>query len=194
MAITKKCAYCGAEFSVKPSLARVQCCSRECKGKLKTEKHAIDMTCVECNTTFRKVPSARRDPDHAFCSATCAALWNGKNRSARDNQWRIGLGGYVIRAGNGQTIFEHRVVMEQHLGRPLFDYENVHHINGIKHDNRIENLELWVTKQPKGQRVDDALAWAMKLLVDHGYTVEANGARFVNGLPTEKSETQSVIH
>ncbi|TCO48097.1 HNH endonuclease [Actinocrispum wychmicini] len=50
--------------------------------------------------------------------------------------------------------------MEQKLGRPLLVGENVHHINGDRMDNSPENLELWLTRQPHGQRVEDILAWA----------------------------------
>lgn len=75
----------------------------------------------------------------------------------------------VRRAGhpNAQSqglIYEHRLIMSEHLGRALTDQENVHHINGDTLDNRLENLELWSTKQPLGQRIPDKVAWAREIL------------------------------
>lgn len=66
-------------------------------------------------------------------------------------------------------MLEHIVVMEEMIGRYLVDGENVHHKNGVRDDNRPENLELWVKSQPAGQRAVDLLAWAEEITARYGH-------------------------
>lgn len=80
---------------------------------------------------------------------------------------KVGVGAHP-RANSKGWIREHLLVMEKAIGRPVDRHEEVHHINGVKDDNRPENLELWVVKQPKGQRPEDLVAWAREILAMYG--------------------------
>jgi lambda repressor-like predicted transcriptional regulator len=76
-----------------------------------------------------------------------------QRRYGKDNHFYKGGGrklngqGYVKLYVNGQWLFEHRVLMAKAIGRALQRHEDVHHINGIRDDNRLENLEVKTRSQ-----------------------------------------------
>lgn len=110
-------------------------------------------------------------------SAKVAATKISRNRKGAEHpSWKGGRittkAGYVYikapdnhpRANNAGYILEHIIVMENTLGRYLVEGENVHHINGVRGDNRPSNLEIWNTTQPAGQRPEDKVAYAIEIV------------------------------
>jgi hypothetical protein len=76
--------------------------------------------------------------------------------------------GYRVIYINGKRIGEHRHVMEQQLGRKLVKGESVHHKNGVRDENRPENLELRVAAHRQGLSVEEAIAWAQEIILRYG--------------------------
>lgn len=73
----------------------------------------------------------------------------------------------VRRNGVSRVLLEHRFILEEEVGRPLTKDEHVHHVNGCRSDNRRENLELWSTSHPSGQRVEDLVTWAREFILKY---------------------------
>lgn len=97
----------------------------------------------------------------------------------RDGTPFINAHGYPCIWRDGKQVLVHRKVMEEHLGRPLSKAENVHHLNGQRTDFRLENLELWNTSQPCGQRPVDKIAFAIEIIGQYPELLEAAGFRLV---------------
>lgn len=99
-------------------------------------------------------------------------------RKRKDGEGNIDSNGYKTITKRGHPnqmdskgrIREHVFIMSEFLGRPLYKGESVHHKNGDRLDNRIENLELWSKSQPPGQRVEDKIAWCKEFLAQYGFS------------------------
>ena len=106
--------------------------------------------CIQCSKQRQRM-ILKKSPDYRF----------------------VNYQGYVhVTDDEGRRVLEHRLVMAKHLGRPLKKGETVHHMNGIRDDNSIENLELWTGDHPCGVRVKDLKEWCIKWLAKYDIKVQ----------------------
>lgn len=145
--------YCGTHYSRWRTVGSVDEPSRP--------PRITEAPCPECNVTTINPKESRR----------CMDCYIRERRRKAAKRW-ISTQGYALLSGHYDHpnanrkghIFEHQYVMAEMIGRPLLPGENVHHKNGVRDDNRPENLELWVVSQPSGQRASDLVDWAKEIL------------------------------
>lgn len=156
------CLTCGKAVPRKPN----KYCSPECyhvaaKGRPKSDRwpdHLFTYVCKHCGVEF--VDRAHGvNTGRIYCSHRCRNLAKPSRNAVGtpgNRKFVDGRSGYVMLTGErGIKGLEHRFVMEAILGRKLHRNETVHHKNGIRHDNRPENLELWIKNHGSGQRASD---------------------------------------
>lgn len=189
-----KCLNCNIEFSCEIKRKNRKFCNLNCAYQYRTKP--VEKECVNCLKIFTVTKSKKMKK---YCSKVCWLLYKGtfinckecqnefwltygqvkkrknllnsKCKECKNKDYYYNNKGYAFIKPEGTLIAEHRYVMEQHIGRKLYHNENVHHINGVRNDNRIENLELWEMSQPRGQRLDEKIEFYINFLEKYGYTI-----------------------
>lgn len=135
-------------------------CVCDCGSKAKTTASKLKSGHTTSCGCYQREQVSNRRGDKRY-------NWKGGRFLCPHGYVKILLPGHH-RANQRGYVYEHLVVMENKLGRRLTGKENVHHLNGDRQDNREENLELWSVSQPKGQRVEDKLEYAIEIIKAYG--------------------------
>jgi hypothetical protein len=212
---TVQCKQCGAEFHRSPSNIKpsgLTFCNRACVNAYKKSLRPV-VICEQCGIEFHRSPSNVNRYKHNFCclacyetysrglylTATCRQCGTAISGSKKSNfcslachsaymrVGRINHQGYLTFRINGKLVYEHRLVMEKHLGRPLLRSEQVHHIDGNRLNNSLSNLI--VLSRSEHNREHFPLTWDL----DRAKAMRAEGFSF-SRIGRELGVTHNAVH
>ena len=138
-----KCEQCGNEFI--PARKSTRFCSNKCSSESRLKREIIK--CDYCGDDFER-NSCHIKEGNKFCSVDCSGKWTSENRVGENaTRWKGGVyhqnNKYIhLKQEDGSYKQEHRIVMENHLGRKLIPEEIIHHIDGNGENNEIDNLQI----------------------------------------------------
>jgi len=169
------CKKCSKQRWVMPNYIEKNICG-SCTGRELVKKidlnffnHKLDCKCHKCRM------------GKGYFIGEKNPMWKGglkKTSAGYIYQWIPTDSPFICMSGTNKNeanyVMQHRLVMANHLNRPLTKKETVHHINGIRYDNRIENLELWSSNHMSGQRLLDQIQWAIEFLKQNNSTINKN--------------------
>lgn len=152
----KNCLWC--KTNMPDAHHRREFCSRACRISMNKTKRCAHIGCTRLRSS-----DLRRCSTHEW-RHSAGVTDEDVRRKAEKGRGCVNPAGYRQISVDGHIVLEHRLVMSQAIGRELLEHESVHHKNGNRADNRLENLELWSKRQPPGQRVNDKVAYALEIL------------------------------
>lgn len=186
----RTCEACFSKFKSAKFHPKQRFCSYKCRKEtwgrrrfnLPPKMHTL--ICAVCDKEFVQ----KRASNTEYCTISCKKLGvfrklkglpvKGPRKHVKGSGY-INAQGYKIHsrpqhpnASKRGQVSEHVLVMSAFLRRPLKKHETVHHKNGIRDDNRLENLELWSSSHPPGQRIEDKITWCKEFLKEYGYSIQ----------------------
>lgn len=154
--IEAECMICGKKYTIAKSryngkFIRYKCCSDECYHNYRTEekRKIYEKNIYTCSSCGEKFHGARHgNTGYKFCSQSCSkSFMKGSNSLAYKDGSTINSAGYKCIKVGDKYLYEHRLIIEEHIGRKLTVNEVVHHKDGDKLNNSIENLQIMDKKE-----------------------------------------------
>ncbi len=153
----------------------------------------INRVCVICGKRFKVFPRTIRNGHGLYCSLQCKGVGSRSKKSVFTykgyNVYEVATGYYMLVLGRSNERLFHVFLMEEHLGKPLPKGYEVHHIDGNKHNNNIENLELVTRKEHCRKHADLRLKAYGGVPGRDKYCADCKTVKLLDDFPKDKTKS-----